>query len=67
MARVGAVGGGLRMLSRAKSSAVGDIRCILCVIAEQFNTCFKTVIFFFSFLCVKNLNAKRTPLGVVNN
>lgn len=66
MARVRAGSAGLRMLSRAKSSAVGDIRCILCVRAEQFNTCFKTD-FFFSFLRVRNFNAKRTPRGVVNN
>lgn len=51
MARVRAGSAGLRMLSRAKSSALGDIRCILCVRAEQFNTCFKTDFFFLFSAC----------------
>lgn len=63
----GEVNSGLRMFHRAeqKSSALGDINCVLRVTAEQFSTCFKTVVFFF--LCVKNFNVKRTPLGLVNH
>lgn len=32
---------------RAKGSALGDISCVLCVIAGQFSTCFKTDFFIF--------------------